>query len=65
VAGGRVLIKRPVRAVGVVVLHVFLQHSCEVAGSGDQQVVEAFAVQRADEAFGDRVSPVALELGCG
>ena len=27
----------------------------EVAGSGDQEVIEAFAAQGADEAFGDRV----------
>ena len=45
------------RAVGVVVLDELAQHYREVARSGDQQVVEAFAAQRADEAFGDRVGP--------
>ena len=36
-------------------LHVLAQYDVEVAWSGDQQVVEAFAAQRADEALGDRV----------
>ena len=54
-ACGRLLMQRPVRAMSVVVLDVLLQHQREVAWSGDQQVVEAFAAQRADEAFGDRV----------
>ena len=36
-------------------LDVLLQHHREVARSGDQEVVEAFAAQRADEAFGDGV----------
>jgi hypothetical protein len=43
--------ERSVRAVGVVVLDVFLQHRREVARSGDEDVVEAFAAQSA----GDRV----------
>jgi hypothetical protein len=34
-----------------------------VAWSGDQQVVEAFAAQRADEAFGDRVRPRCPDWG--
>jgi hypothetical protein len=34
-------------AVGVVVLDELLQHYGEVAGSGDQEVVEALAAQRA------------------
>ena len=41
--------------MGVVVGQVLLQHNGEVARSGDQEVVEAFAAQRADEAFRDRV----------
>jgi hypothetical protein len=40
-ACGRVLIARSVRAVGVVVLEILLQHYREVARSGDQKVVEA------------------------
>ena len=52
---GRLLIERSVRAVAVVVLDVFLQHQREVASSGDQEVVEAFAAQGADPALGDRV----------
>ena len=42
-------------AVGVVVREVLLQHCRELAWSGDQEVVEAFAAQGADEAFGDGV----------
>jgi len=44
-------------AVGVEVLDVLAQHEVEVAWSGDQQVVEAFAAQGADEAFRDGVAP--------
>jgi hypothetical protein len=33
------------------------QHGREVPPSGDQQVVQAFAAQRADPALGDRVGP--------
>ena len=40
---GGLLMERSVRAVSVVVLEVFLQHHGEVARSGDQEVVEAFA----------------------
>jgi hypothetical protein len=36
-------------------IDVLAQHRREVAGSGDQQVVEAFAAQGADSAFGERV----------
>ena len=49
------LIKRSVCAVGVVVLDEFLQDHGEVARSGDQEVVEAFAAQRPDEALRDCV----------
>ena len=57
VGGGRVLTKCAVRAVRVVVLDVLPQDCGEVALSGDQEVVEAFAPQGADEAFRDRVRP--------
>jgi len=36
-------------------LHILAQHEVEVAGSGDEEVVEAFPAQGADEAFRDRV----------
>jgi hypothetical protein len=36
-----VLAERSVWTVGVVVLDELQQHRCEVAGSGDQDVVEA------------------------
>ena len=45
------------RLVAHVVLDELAHHGREVAPSGDQQVVEAFAAQRADEALGDRVRP--------
>src|SRR4051812_39031684 len=44
-------------AGGVVGLGELVQDLLEVPGSGDQEVIEAFAAQRADEAFGDRVGP--------
>jgi hypothetical protein len=43
VACGRALMQRSVRTVRVVVLDELLQHLREVAGPGDQEVVEAFA----------------------
>jgi hypothetical protein len=45
------------------VLDELAQHHHEVAPSGDQHVVEAFAAQRADEALGDRVRPRRLDWG--
>ena len=54
-ASGRLLMERSVRTVGVVVLDVLAQHRREVARSGDQEMVEAFTAQGADEAFRDRV----------
>jgi hypothetical protein len=61
----RLLTERPVRAMGVVVLEVLLQHCREVARSGDQKVIEAFAAQRSDEALGDRVRARCPDGGCG
>jgi hypothetical protein len=49
------LTERSVRAVGVVMREVLLQHYREVARSGDQEMVEAFAAQGADPAFRDGV----------
>jgi hypothetical protein len=39
----RALAERSMRSVGVVVREVLLQDGREVSGSGDQEVVEAFA----------------------
>jgi hypothetical protein len=61
--GGRVLIQRSVRAVRVVMREVLAQHGGEVARSGDQKVVEAFAAQGGDEAFRDGVRPGCLDRG--
>src|SRR6478735_7998863 len=47
--------QRSVRSVPVVVLDVLAQYDVEVAWSGDQEVVEAFPAQGADEAFRDGV----------
>jgi hypothetical protein len=47
--------QRSVRTVRVVVLDILAQHCSEVAGPGDQEVVEAFAAQGADPAFHDGV----------
>jgi hypothetical protein len=41
-AGGA-LMQRSVGSVRVVVLYIFVQHEVEVAWSGDQEMVEAFA----------------------
>ena len=38
-------------------LQVLAQHDVEVAGSGDQEVVEAFSAQGPDEPFGNGVRP--------
>ena len=62
-ACGRVLMQRSVRTVAVVVLNVLAQHYIEVARPGDQEVVEAFPAQRADEPFRDRVGPGGLDWG--
>ena len=45
------------RPVSVVVLDDLTDYHAEVTRSGDQQVIEAFAAQGADEAFGDRIRP--------
>jgi hypothetical protein len=49
-----------VRSVRVEMLHILAQHDVEMAWSGDQEVVEAFPAQGADEAFRDRVRPGVL-----
>jgi len=54
---GWALVQGSVRAVGVEVLHILAQHDVEVAWSGDQDVIEAFPAQGADEPFRDRVRP--------
>jgi hypothetical protein len=43
------------------VLDKLAQHGDKVAWSGDQEVIEAFAAQGADEAFGDRVRAGCLD----
>jgi hypothetical protein len=45
-------------------IDVLPQHCSEVAGSDDQEVVEAFAAQGADEAFRDR-TPAVRGSVCG
>jgi hypothetical protein len=53
-ACGRLLMERSVRTVGVVMLDVLAQHRREVTRSGDQEMIEAFTAQSADEAFVNR-----------
>ena len=60
---GCALIEGSVRPVGVEVLDVLAQHDVEVAWSDDQEVVEAFSAQGADEAFRDRVRPRCPDRG--
>jgi len=60
---GRALMQRSVRAVGVVMLCVLAQYRGEVSGSGDEEVVEAFPAQGADEALRDRVRPRCPDRG--
>jgi hypothetical protein len=49
--------QRSVWTVGVVVLDKLAQHYGEVSRSGDQEVIETFPAQRADEPFDDCVRP--------
>jgi hypothetical protein len=46
-----------VRPVVVVVALVLAQHGCGVPLVDDQEAVEEFTANAADEMFGDRVSP--------
>ena len=55
-ASGRLLMERSVRTVGVVMLDVLAQHHSKMEQrSGDQEMIEAFTAQTADEPFRDRV----------
>jgi hypothetical protein len=49
--------RRSVGSVRVEVLDIRAQHHFEVAWTGDQDVVEAFSAQGADEPFRDRIRP--------
>src|SRR4051812_2331036 len=55
--------QRAVRTMPVVVIDVLPQHCSEVAGSDDQEVVEAFTAQGADETFRDRIRPGCPDRG--
>src|SRR6478672_11096090 len=61
-AGGR-WSRGSVRSVRVEMLHILAQYAVEMAWSGDQEVVEAFPAQGADEAFRDRVRPRCPDRG--
>src|SRR5262245_24042687 len=60
---GRVLVQGSMRSVRVEMSHILAQYDVEMAGSGDQEVVEAFSAQGADEAFRDRVRPRCPDRG--
>ena len=66
--GGRLRGKGPqqrdLAAQPILLREVLLQHRGEVAWSGDQEVVEAFAAQGAGEAFRDGVRSW-CSTGCG
>jgi hypothetical protein len=62
-ACGRALVQGSVRSVRVEMLHILAQYAVEMAWSGDQEVVEAFPAQGADEAFRDRVRPRCPDRG--
>jgi hypothetical protein len=53
----RILLQRPVRPVGVVVIGVLAGDEPQMPFTSDQHSVQAFAVGAADPAFGDRVGP--------
>jgi hypothetical protein len=53
--GGRVLVQRPVRPVGVVVIGVLIEEEPQVPLAGDQYLVQAFAAGAADPPLRDRV----------
>ena len=59
--GGRLRGKGPqqrdLAAQPILLLEVLLQYHREVALSGDQELVEAFPAEGADEALGDGVGP--------
>ena len=54
---GSGLAEGAVRPVAVVMLFVLAQHRCGVPLVGDEDAVEEFATDGADEALGDRVGP--------
>ena len=51
------------RSVRVEMLHILAQHEVEMTCSGDQEVIEAFSAQGADEAFRDCVRPGCANRG--
>ena len=51
------------RSVRVEMLHILAQHDVEMARSDDQEVVEAFPPQSADEALCDSVRPRCPDRG--
>jgi hypothetical protein len=48
--------------VGVVVVRVLLEHRCGVPLVDDQEAVEEFAADAADETFGDRASTCPMSM---
>jgi hypothetical protein len=61
--GRRILLQRPVRPVGVVVIGVLAEDEPQMPLASDQHLVQAFAAGAADPAFGDRVRARRLH-GC-
>jgi len=56
-SGGRVLVQRPVRPMGVVMVGVLAENRLQVPFAGDQHPVQALAPCAGDPAFGYSVAP--------
>ena len=56
-SGGRVLVQRPVRPMGVVMVGVLAEDQLQVPFAGDQHSVQALAAGTGDPAFGYGIAP--------
>ena len=62
-SSGRILLQRPVRTMGVVMICVLAQDQLQVPLAGDQHPVQALAPGTSDPAFGYSVRPRRLDRG--
>ena len=60
-SGGRVLVQRPVRPMGVVMVGVLAEDQLQVPFAGDQHPVQALAAGTGDPAFGYSIRARRLE----
>ena len=54
---GSVFVQRHVRSVGVVILDVFGQYTCQMLFVQDDDMVQAFPPERSHDPFGDWILP--------